>query len=128
MGTAIVVYHSLPGQELRNADMILEEGAGIKINDSRMLGYKIEKILKDKKRLASLKKNAKRIGSTDSADKIAKYIFNADYYDTYMSPNARRSNYKKRGKNEMSVKTKERVERERGKSENGVFFCVCMSL
>ena len=100
MGTAIVVYHSLPGQELRNADMILEEGAGIKINDSRMLGYKIEKILKDKKRLASLKKNAKRIGSNDSADKIAKYIFNADYYNTYMSPNARRSNYKKRGKNE----------------------------
>ena len=84
----------------RATPMILEEGAGIKINDSRMLGYKIEKILKDKKRLASLKKNAKRIGSTDSADKIAKYIFNADYYDTYMSPNARRSNYKKRGKNE----------------------------
>ena len=51
----------------------LDEGISrIKINDSRMLGYKIEKILKDKKRLASLKKNAKRIGSTDSADKIAK--------------------------------------------------------
>ena len=28
----------------------------------------------------------------------------------------------------MSVKTKERVERERGKSENVVFFCVCACL
>ena len=87
MGTAIVVYHSLPGQELRNADMILEEGAGIKVNDSRMLGYKIEKLLKDKKRLRRMQKNALRIGSTGSADKIASYIFNGDYYDTYMSPN-----------------------------------------
>ena len=48
---------------------------------------KLKKLLKDKKRLRGMQKNALRIGSTGSAAKIASYIFNGDYYETYMSPN-----------------------------------------
>jgi processive 1,2-diacylglycerol beta-glucosyltransferase len=81
-GCAIAVYHSLPGQEMRNADMILEEGAGFKISDSRMLGYKIQKVLRDRKKLAAMQKNAKRIGTTDAAEKIAKYVLAAEYNNT----------------------------------------------
>ena len=78
-GTAIAVFHSLPGQELRNADMILEEGAGFKVSDSRMLAYKIEKVIKNKQKLLNMKKKALKIGSTDAAEKIAKYILSGKY-------------------------------------------------
>ena len=64
---------------MRNADMILEEGAGIKISDSRMLSYKIQKVLRDRKKLKSMQKNAKRIGSTNATEKIAKYVLEGEY-------------------------------------------------
>ena len=67
---------------MRNADMILEEGAGFKISDSRMLGYKIQKVLGDRRRLASMQKNARRLGTTGAAGKIADYVLGAAYIDS----------------------------------------------
>ena len=78
-GTAMAIYHSLPGQEMRNADMILEEGAGFKISDSKMLAYKIEKIIQDKNGLNKMKENAKRIGSTTAANVVAEFVFQGVY-------------------------------------------------
>jgi len=74
-GTAMAIYHSLPGQEMRNADMILEEGAGFKISDQKMLSYKVEKVINDKTRLNRMKDNAKRLGTTKAADEVAEYVF-----------------------------------------------------
>ena len=62
--------------------MILEEGAGFKISDARMLTYKIEKVLRDRKRLTSMQRNARRIGTTDAAEQIAKYVLAAKYNNT----------------------------------------------
>ena len=73
-GTAIAVYHSLPGQEQRNADMILEAGAGFKIQESRMLAYKLEKVLKDRPLLERMKSNAERLGCISAADRVAEYV------------------------------------------------------
>ena len=78
-GTAMAIYHSLPGQEMRNADMVLEEGAGFKISDSKMLAYKVEKVIKDKDSLERMKANAKRIGSTTAADVVAEFVFRGDF-------------------------------------------------
>ena len=47
-----------------------------------MLGYKIQKVLRDRKKLAAMQKNAKRIGTTDAAEKIAKYVLAAEYNNT----------------------------------------------
>ena len=73
-GTAMAIYHSLPGQEQRNADMILEGGAGFKASDSKMLAYKLNKVLKDKASLKYMKENAKRLGSVTAADAVAAYV------------------------------------------------------
>ena len=69
----MAIYHSLPGQEQRNADMILEGGAGFKVSDSKMLAYKLNKVLKDK---ASLKymKERQEAWQCDAADAVAAYV------------------------------------------------------
>ena len=74
-GTAMAIYHSLPGQEMRNADMILEEGAGFKITDSRMLAYKVERVINNAEMLQRMKSNALRMGSTTAADEVADFVF-----------------------------------------------------
>ena len=97
-GTAIAVFHSLPGQELRNADMILEEGVGFKISDSRMLAYKIEKVIKNKRYLSDMKKKALKIGSTDAAEKIAKYILSGKYRENIPVTGGKNGNTMANGK------------------------------
>ena len=78
-GTAMAIYHSLPGQEARNADMILEGGAGFKISDARMLAYKLEKVLHDAPLLERMKRNAKRLGSVSAAGVVAKFVFEGSF-------------------------------------------------
>ena len=73
-GTAMAIYNSLPGQEQRNADMILEGGAGFKISDSRMLAYKMNRVLKDAPLLKRMQGNAKRLGSVGAADQVAAFV------------------------------------------------------
>jgi len=78
-GTCMAIFHSLPGQEMRNADMILEEGAGFKISDTKMLSYKIEKVISNKALLEKMKTNAKRIGNTTAASVVADFVFKGMY-------------------------------------------------
>ncbi len=73
-GTAMAIYNSLPGQEQRNADMILEGGAGFKISDARMLAYKMNRVLKDAPLLKRMQGNAKRLGSVGAADQVAAFV------------------------------------------------------
>ena len=54
--------------------MILEGGAGFKVSDSKMLAYKLNKVLKDKASLKYMKENAKRLGSVTAADAVAAYV------------------------------------------------------
>ena len=63
-GTVMGVVNPLPGQELRNADMILEGGAGIKINDTFLISHKLDRIFSDEggKRFARMQSNAKALG------------------------------------------------------------------
>ena len=63
-GTVMAVVNPLPGQELRNADMILEGGAGIKINDTFLISHKLDRIFSDEggKRFSRMQSNAKALG------------------------------------------------------------------
>jgi len=57
-GLGFVVVNPIPGQEERNADHLLENGAAIRSNNSATLGYKIEQLLKDTERLERMRSNA----------------------------------------------------------------------
>ena len=51
-----------PGQESRNSDFLLENGAAIKVNNVATLAYKLTTLLRQPDRLKQLKANARRLG------------------------------------------------------------------
>ena len=72
-GLGFVVVNPIPGQEERNSDHLLEEGAAIRCNNLPVLSYKIDKLLDDPARLATMQANARRLGRPRAAfDIVAK--------------------------------------------------------
>lgn len=66
-GAAMVIVNPIPGQESRNSDFLLENGAAIKANNIATLGYKVGALLRDRDRLAQVKANARRLGRPRAA-------------------------------------------------------------
>ena len=71
-GAAMAVVNPIPGQESRNSDFLLENGAAVKINNLSTLTYKLNQLLGDPARLAALKQNARRIGRPYAAFDVAR--------------------------------------------------------
>jgi processive 1,2-diacylglycerol beta-glucosyltransferase len=73
-GLVFVIANPIPGQEERNADHLLEQGAAIRSNNPATLGYKIEQLLKDKKRLEFMQSNALKFARPNAAIDIAEKL------------------------------------------------------
>ncbi len=71
-GAAMAIVNPIPGQESRNSDYLLENGAAIKINNLATMSIKVEELLGDQNRLKSIKTNAKRIAKPRAAYDVAK--------------------------------------------------------
>jgi processive 1,2-diacylglycerol beta-glucosyltransferase len=71
-GAAMAIVNPIPGQESRNSDYLLENGAAIKINNSATLPYKLGELLADSRRLETLKRNAKKISKPQAAFDVAR--------------------------------------------------------
>ncbi len=72
-GLVYVIVSPIPGQEERNADHLLEEGAAIRCNNLPVLAYKIDRLLDDAPRLAALRANVRRLARPRAAfDIVAK--------------------------------------------------------
>jgi processive 1,2-diacylglycerol beta-glucosyltransferase len=71
-GTAMAIVNPIPGQESRNSDYLLEQGAAIKINNAATLAMKLEELLEDRTRLEAIKTNARRIAKPNAAYDIAR--------------------------------------------------------
>jgi processive 1,2-diacylglycerol beta-glucosyltransferase len=71
-GAAMAIVNPIPGQESRNSDYLLENGAAIKINNVGTLPMKITQLLQNPDRLKSLKHNAKRIARPQAAFDVAR--------------------------------------------------------
>src|SRR5206468_430326 len=67
VGAAMVVVDPIPGQEDRNSDYLLENGAAIKVNHSPTLAYKVTSLLRDPDHLARLRANARRLARPRAA-------------------------------------------------------------
>jgi processive 1,2-diacylglycerol beta-glucosyltransferase len=66
-GLPMVIVNPIPGQEERNADYLLEEGAAIRGNNLPALAWKLDRLLDDPGRLAALRANARRIARPHAA-------------------------------------------------------------
>jgi processive 1,2-diacylglycerol beta-glucosyltransferase len=66
-GAVMVVINPIPGQETRNSDFLLENGAAVKSNAVAILAHKIESLLRDPARMAQLRAGVERIGRPRAA-------------------------------------------------------------
>jgi processive 1,2-diacylglycerol beta-glucosyltransferase len=73
-GLVYVVVNPIPGQEERNSDHLLEEGAAIRCNNLPVLAYKINRLLDDENRLAIMRANALRLGRPRSALDVVDHL------------------------------------------------------
>jgi processive 1,2-diacylglycerol beta-glucosyltransferase len=76
-GTPMAVVNPIPGQESRNSDYLLENGAAIKINNVATLSYKLGQLLATPGRLAALAANAQRLGRPQAAFDVARAALQA---------------------------------------------------
>ena len=66
-GAAMAIVNPIPGQESRNSDFLLENGAAIKINNIATLAYKLGELLRDEPHLKAIRANARRLSRPRAA-------------------------------------------------------------
>jgi processive 1,2-diacylglycerol beta-glucosyltransferase len=71
MELPMVIMNPIPGQETRNSDYLLERGAAVKVNNPRLLAYRVRELLTDERRMACLRAAAGRIARPRAARDIA---------------------------------------------------------
>ncbi len=73
-GLVLVIVNPILGQEERNSDHFLEEGAAIRCNNLPALAYKIDALLADPARLARMKAAVARLAPPAAAIEIASIV------------------------------------------------------
>ncbi len=66
-GLPMVLVNPIPGQEVRNGDYLMEQGAAIRCNTPVTIGWKIDRLLQEPGRLQRMQAAAHRIGRPDAA-------------------------------------------------------------
>jgi processive 1,2-diacylglycerol beta-glucosyltransferase len=72
-GGVMAIVNPIPGQESRNSDYLLENGAAIKVNNLGTLAYKIDSLLEDPTRLARLRANVARLARPRAAYDVVQH-------------------------------------------------------
>ena len=73
-GLVFVIVNPIPGQEERNSDHLLEAGAAIRCNNLPTLAYKINRLLADQARVATMQTNALKIARPNAAREIVQKL------------------------------------------------------
>jgi processive 1,2-diacylglycerol beta-glucosyltransferase len=73
-GLVFVIVNPIPGQEERNSDHLLEGGAAIRCNNLPALSYKLDRLLADPSRFASMQANSRRMGKPNAAIEIVEQL------------------------------------------------------
>lgn len=66
-GLPMVVINPIPGQEERNSDHLLEQGAAIRCNNLPALAYKIDTLIDTSGKLEQMEKSSRAMGKPDAA-------------------------------------------------------------
>ncbi|HET6251887.1 MAG TPA: glycosyltransferase [Tepidisphaeraceae bacterium] len=73
-GAAMLVIEPIPGQEERNSDYLLENGAAVKVNNLASLPHKLSHLLQDRGRLQAMRDASRRLGKPFAAFDIARSV------------------------------------------------------
>lgn len=66
-GVPMVLVNPIPGQEVRNGDYLMEQGAAVRCNTGATIGWKIDGVLREPGRLQRMQAAAQRTGRPDAA-------------------------------------------------------------
>jgi processive 1,2-diacylglycerol beta-glucosyltransferase len=75
-GLPMVIYQPIPGQEERNSDFLLENGAAVKCNQLTTMAYKVDMLLRDEERRAKMRRRALALGRPDAAVQVIQTLIN----------------------------------------------------
>lgn len=73
-GLPMALINPIPGQEVRNADYLLENGAAVKASSSAALTGKVESLLSSEERLSEMRRRAKKLGRPKAAVAVARQV------------------------------------------------------
>jgi processive 1,2-diacylglycerol beta-glucosyltransferase len=77
-GLPMVILDPVGGQEVRNAEMLLENGVAIRCAESTLLPFKVGRLLDNPERLQRMAENARRLGRPQAAHSIARTVMQHD--------------------------------------------------
>ncbi|MEO8434912.1 MAG: glycosyltransferase [Pyrinomonadaceae bacterium] len=76
-GLVFVIVNPIPGQEERNSDHLLEAAAAIRCNNLPILAYKLDRLLTDPARFATMQANVKEMAKPNAARDIVQKLVGA---------------------------------------------------
>jgi processive 1,2-diacylglycerol beta-glucosyltransferase len=88
-GLPMAVFSPIPGQEERNADHLLEEGAGIRCNELTTLPFKIDRLLGNPERFGAMRRAAMAMGRPDAARTVVQTLLDDDLPPLSLAPEQR---------------------------------------
>jgi processive 1,2-diacylglycerol beta-glucosyltransferase len=68
----LVIVNPIPGQEERNSDHLLEQGAAIRCNNLPVLAFKLDQLLDDAPRLARMRESVRRLARPHAARDVVR--------------------------------------------------------
>jgi processive 1,2-diacylglycerol beta-glucosyltransferase len=90
-GLPMVLIHPIPGQEVRNSDFLLEEGAAVRCNYETTVGYKIDQLLAEPNRVTRMAESALRIGRAEAGPRITSAVLGDESPPLWISHAAQKS-------------------------------------
>lgn len=86
MGLPMIVHAPIPGQEERNCDYLLEQGAALKAIDARALEWRVRELTAAPARLAAMAARAKALGRPHAARDVLRVVLAASPANPTTSP------------------------------------------
>ena len=77
-GLPMVIMSPIPGQEERNSDHLLEDGAAVRCNELTTLPYKIDRLLEEPRRLALMRTRCQRLAKPHAARTVVDSLLRSD--------------------------------------------------
>lgn len=90
-GLPMVIYQPIPGQEERNSDFLLENGAAVKCNQLATMAYKVDMLLKDPERMEKMRRRAQALSHPDAARQIIEKLIGELHSEAVTIPRESRS-------------------------------------
>jgi len=76
LGLPMIVHAPIPGQEERNCDYLLEQGAALKAIDANALEFRVRELIAHPERIAAMSARARALGHPHAARDVLRIVFN----------------------------------------------------